>query len=270
MDILTHVVVGVAIGSTLVICSKNSNPFKKISIVGAGALGGALPDVDAISLWSGFDASFGKLFGLQHSGKQIYFGKYWYSHHGFMHSLLASIIMGLLFLFLSYCVKQHFRNLSLKSFGLFVKNNSILYISFLLGYIAHLFCDMLTPASTWGGVNLLYPLKTYVGGWGAIWWWNNYDIFLIVITLITINVFLLMLGKWIKAKTKIAVVSLFLAVLLIAVQVKTRRFDFNYTGYSAKTYQINEAKSKEIQKKLLGKKLYTQMEKFDNKIPLNF
>jgi hypothetical protein len=62
-------------------------------VIGFSGLGGALPDFDAISLWSGFDKTFGKLFNLSNSGEVIYFSKFWYSHHGFLHSILASVIL---------------------------------------------------------------------------------------------------------------------------------------------------------------------------------
>jgi len=53
------------------------------------------------------------------------------------------------------------------------------------------------------------------------------------------------------------------------VQINTRKFDFSYTGY-AKHYTAYEKKSKELQKEILGDRLYRLMLAFDNKLKLNF
>ena len=110
MDILTHTLSGVAIGT--VITSFSNNGFrKKTGIILCAGFGAALPDFDAISLWSGFDSTIGKLFGLI-SGKEIYFSKLWYSHHAFMHSIFASLIFAMLFLLFLYLFKSKFKSLS--------------------------------------------------------------------------------------------------------------------------------------------------------------
>ena len=69
--------------STLLAASFNRTFYEKCAILGCGALGGAFLDLDAMTLWSGFDPSFGRLYHLHSTGKQIYFGNYWYSHHNF-------------------------------------------------------------------------------------------------------------------------------------------------------------------------------------------
>ncbi|MBC7485616.1 MAG: metal-dependent hydrolase [Cytophagaceae bacterium] len=89
MDIITHGLSGVAVGK--VAASFTGKGVKnKMTIVLLSGLAAILPDFDALSLWSKFDATIGKLFNLQHSGKGIYFSKFWYSHHGFLHSLVAA------------------------------------------------------------------------------------------------------------------------------------------------------------------------------------
>ena len=163
MDLLTHISAGLAIGTCIAVGTKSS-ALKKTGIILAGALGGALPDIDAISLWSKFDSTFGRFFGLQHSGRFIYSGKLWYSHHGFMHSLVASLIFGFLLLLFIYFIRSRFRGISFSSFGQSVKNNRRLLFGFLGGYLAHLLCDMPTPAASWGGVRLFYPFTGYIGG----------------------------------------------------------------------------------------------------------
>jgi len=129
---------------------------------------------------------------------------------------------------------------------------------------------MPTPASTWGGINFFYPSKSYTGGTGDIWWWNNYDIFLIVVFIIIINLSLSLFHKFIRFDLRKLTIGVFiLGFSLIFFQIKTRNFDFAYTGYT-KNFQKFEAKSKEIQKEILGDRLYRIMENFDNKLKLNF
>ncbi len=95
MDILSHSLSGVAFGT--VIASFTDKGFKrKAGVVLLSGFGGALPDIDAISLWSKFDTTIGHFFGLAHSGNEIYFSKFWYSHHGAMHSLLVAGIVTLI------------------------------------------------------------------------------------------------------------------------------------------------------------------------------
>jgi membrane-bound metal-dependent hydrolase YbcI (DUF457 family) len=267
MDILTHIAAGLATGTSIVICSRGG-ALKKTGAVLAGALGGALPDIDVISMWSGFDATFGKLFGLQHTGREIYSAKFWYSHHGFMHSLVASVLFGLILAFVVYLLQQRIRKLKMPLYQSF-KHNGCILVSFAGGFVAHLLCDMPTPSSSWGGINLFYPLNTYTGGWGKIWWWNNYDVFLIINILIAINLLILLVGRFTRVRIKTFTIPVFIfAFACVVVQINTRKFDFNRTP--AQTYQKCEAKSKEIQENILGDKLYNCMKQFDNSMPFNF
>lgn len=265
MDLLTHIAAGMAAGTTIAVCIKGK-AIKKTSVIGAGALGGALPDIDAISLWSKFDATLGRLFNLSHTGKEIYSAKFWYSHHGFMHSLAASLLFAFILMVVVYLARKWFRALSWTDFWWFVRENTAVAAAFILGYLLHLICDMPTPASSWGGVRLLFPLELYVGGWGKIWWWNNYDIFLIVSGVIAANFLILAISGWIGHKIKyLSCVLLIAAVLTVTIQVNNRKTNFNTNSYIH-----NEAKSKEIQRRILGRKLFGKMEKLDRSIPLYF
>ena len=49
-----------------------------------------------------------------------------------------------------------------------------------LGTILHLLADMPTPAGSWKGLPVLFPLPYRFGGWGWIWWHNPYLINLLV------------------------------------------------------------------------------------------
>ena len=264
MDILTHIVSGATIGA----CAASFTNKKITSIAGliiTGTIAGALPDIDAISLWSKFDGTFGKFFGLSLSGKEIYSSKLWYSHHNFLHSavaaLLFSFLAGLIIFFISKKPRQKIKQ---------SQTHIIVAIAFFLGYITHLVEDMFTPASVWGGVNFFWPSVKFIGGYGNIWWWNNYDIFLIIFTAFFINFSILTMNRYKKIPVKIITSGIILvAVLWVSVQIKNRDFDFNYTGFTAK-YNVYEQKSLEIQKRILGKKLYNIMNHLDRQLKFNF
>ncbi len=269
MDILTHTLSGIAIGTVAASFSKRG--FKeKLLIVAIAGFAAVLPDFDAISLWSGFDSTLGALFNLSHTGKEIYSAKFWYSHHAFMHSLLAGILFAGLIGLLKYLIESRFKNLTSKGFLDSIQKNKLILIAFVSAFIIHLIEDMPTPASTWGGVNFFFPSKNFIGGTGDIWWWNNYDIFLIVVGVILVNLILLVIKMFVKFDVRKFTVGVFLIGFTFAlIQIKTRDYDFAYSGYS-KNYQEFEMQSKQIQKEVLGDKLYKVMEGFDNKLKIYF
>ena len=168
MDIISHTLTGLAVGTVASSFSKESWN-SRFSIVFFGGLAGALPDLDAISKWSRFDETIGEMFNLAHTGSQIYYGKFWYSHHGAFHSLVAPILLSLFVLTMVAAIRR-FRSIDLLKQHL--NSHSTKYLAFCLGFIFHLFEDMPTPASVWGGVNFFFPGSSYVGGFGKIWWWN--------------------------------------------------------------------------------------------------
>ncbi len=269
MDILTHTLSGVAIG-TVVSSFANSGFKNRLKIVLISGFAGAFPDLDAISLWSGFDSTIGDFFNLSVSGEEIYSEKYWYSHHAFLHSMLAGILIAVFLGLTSYMIDIKHKGLKSRSVLDFLKQKRIMMIGFFLGFLIHLIEDMPTPASTWGGVNFFWPSKFYIGGTGEIWWWNNYDIFLIVICVIIINLILLIIRRFVNFDLRKFTVGVFILGFLFAtIQIKTRGFDFAYTGHATK-YQEFEVKSKEIQKEILGDRLYRIMENLDNKLKINF
>jgi inner membrane protein len=251
MDIIIHTLSGIAIG-TVVAAKMKSN--KAILL---GGLGGAFPDIDALSLWSGFDSKIGSKLGLAHSGHDIYFGKYWYSHHASMHSVFAAFMIALIVYSSATILKSN----QAKSYALAI----------FLGFTLHLFEDMPTPGSVWDGVNLFWPYSKYYGGSGDIWWWNNYDLFLIIFAVVILNLILIISSSL----TKIAFFSkATLYVFIIGIcfgfyQIKTRNYDFDYKGFSA-DFQVKEEQSLAIQEKILGKRLFQFMVSLDNKIDLNF
>jgi len=153
MDIISHTLTGVAVG-TVVSSLSQQNWIRRISIVLFGGFGGALPDLDAISLWSKFDTTIGEYLNLSNRGSDIYFGKLWYSHHAAFHSLLAPLILSIICLAVFALFK---RAMSFSQLKENISSNKLTYLAFNLGFVFHLLEDMPTPASVWGGVNLFFP-----------------------------------------------------------------------------------------------------------------
>ncbi|WP_405377887.1 metal-dependent hydrolase [Nonlabens sp. Asnod3-A02] len=266
MDIISHTFTGIAVG-TLSATVSNSSWKNKGLIILIGALGGALPDIDAISLWSKFDSTIGSFLGLSHSGREIYFGKFWYSHHAFMHSLITPILIILLISITKTIIRREFKiNKILKR----IKKNRFLNLAFFLGFLCHLLEDMPTPSSVWSGVNLFFPSSNYIGGFGNIWWWNNYDLVLIIIGVILLNLTInLIPAHYHKIKVRSCISVFVFGITLFLIQINTRTTDFSYNGHTNNYYNY-ELQSKNIQRDILGENLFEIMTNIDNKIPLNF
>lgn len=268
MDILTHALSGTAI-ATCTSAFIETKPLNKVKILLAGTFGGILPDLDAISLWSGFNPLFGKLFNLPNTGREIYGMKFWYSHHAFMHSVLASILFGLLLVGFLYQIEKT-RNKE-RAKPVFTNQFSLVCsITFIFGYWAHLAGDLPTPSSVWGGIALFWPSTMYIGGSGKIWWWNNYDIFLLILGCALLNLALPAVSKFIRHKGKIIpFLILGLTFFLIIRQTNTREFDYAYEG-DTPHYTEMEENSKKEQERILGKRLYQYMSWFDSKLKFYF
>ena len=266
MDILSHTFSGLAIGATAINFSKKG-PIYNFFIVLTCGFAAFFPDLDVITQWSGFDSVIGDWFNLNDSGKVIYHQKRWFSHHAFFHSVWMALIYSSVVFFI---LKIHKRGLSAKEV---LRRNKLILISALISYLIHVFEDMPTPSFVWGGVAFLFPSENYWGGKGYIWWWNNYDLFLIIISVFFLNVLIKFCALLAKIKTRL-VASFILAIgfVLYLYQMLNRNYDFNYTGMKThhEVWRINEAKSKQIQKDILGEKVFSVMEKVDNIIPFWF
>ena len=266
MDILSHTLSGVAAAMVAVPFAgkKAVNPLK---ILGFGVLGGAFPDIDAISMWSRFDATFGWFFGLSHTGREIYGGKFWYSHHAFFHSITAALLIAAFLMLVGYAFMRVRKKNAQIGFADYFKRNRLLYIAFVVGYLLHLFGDMPTPSSAWNGVNLFFPNDVYIGGSGKIWWWNNYDIFLLLVLCIVANCVVIFFCK--RYVRRITLGIALLTLVMITVQINTRQYDYAYSGNSTR-YAEMEQQSKKEQERILGKRIYKYMKWFDNRLPINF
>lgn len=244
-----------AAGSCFALYARNRK--EKAGIVLLSGLGGALPDIDAISLWSRFDPTVGRWFALSQPGKVIYSETYWYSHHGFMHSLVAALVFACIIGVIMFLLAKK------KPDG---KYNKLLLGGFTAGFIMHLLGDMVTPAGSWGGIRLFFPSSVYVGGTGNVWWWNNYDVFLITTGVLFVNLILLALSSSTKDSLRKAGLFVFIIGFVAAtVQIKTRPFDFN-----RKSFEACEERSKTIQQDILGTKLYGMMARFDRWLIIYF
>lgn len=277
MDIFTHTLVGLSVGSTTAHFEKSPFLKDKMMLTLVGGCAGAVPDIDAISLWSKFDQTIGKFFSLKHLGKEIYFGKFWYSHHAFFHSFVAAISFSLFFLLL-FVLFHRKRKKSKKTNAMNTQRNYCLFfITFFISYLLHLFADMPTPASVWGGVQFFFPFEQYIGGLGYIWWWNNYDIFLIVFFVFFSNFLFLIVQRFFTSSKRIffRLFSIFpvlvfsLGLALSLWQIYHRPFNFAYQGFS-NNYQEFEKQSKKLQKQILQESLFKTMSYLDKKIPLPF
>jgi hypothetical protein len=265
MDILTHTLSGIAAG-TVAASFSNGNLRKKLIISASGGIGGFFPDLDVISLWSGFDKTLGRIFNLSHSGKEIFFGNFWYSHHGILHSVAGTLISALIFAFMFYILKNRFRKLSTDGLLLFLKSNILVLTAFITGAVIHSIEDMPTPGGPWGGVMFFFPLTKFYGGTGDIWWWNNYDIFLIVSATVFVNLSLLLISERTVMWFRKLIPVIFLAGAgLIIFQISSRSYNFNVKGT-----KNHEVVSKEIQKRILGDRLFNVMVNIDNKIRISF
>jgi inner membrane protein len=268
MDIITHTLSGVAV-STVVASISKKKIWEKGLILLCGGVGGILPDIDAMSLWSRFDHTIGKFFQLSHKGPDIYFSNYWYSHHNFTHSLMGGLIITFCFFSLFFFPVMLFSK-EKYSKNVF-KYGGVYWIAMFFGYVMHLLGDLPTPACTWGGIKLLWPLTEPVGGTGQIWWWNNYDIFLITLGCCAINIGLIVFYHLMK-KTYIKYTPVFICIVsFIAIlhQIDQRNVSFAYSGYT-KRWDEYEKKSLGIQKKILGEKMYNIMRRIDRKLTVPF
>lgn len=266
MDLLTHTLTGLAAGT--VIASNVNSRKQQWGIILFSTLGGALPDFDAISLWSGFDTSIGAFFNLSESGHDIYYGKYGYSHHGALHSVTIALLLPLLIIAIPLLFAGFTNYWS--RFKAHLKKNKLSVLGFSTGFTLHLLEDMPTPSSSWGGVNFFWPSSEYIGGWGKIWWWNNYDLFLLVVCVVFINITILAFRRMIKVPTCYLTSTVFVVfTLLFLNQISKRNTDFNNREYQA-DYPSREAFSKKQQLEILGDRIFNFMEAFDDAVKLSF
>lgn len=264
MDVVTQIIAGLLIGTVVagfVMC----RPAQRFKIVLAGGLGGIFPEVDTLSLMPWFDRTLGKWMGINQSGIDIYFGNEWFSHQAFTHSLLGLLcctgaIWFLNILFYTHVIK-HAR--TWKAAGSYL---APYFIAFAGGYLLHLMLDLFTPAGPWGGIRLFFPMDVYIGGWGKLWWWNNYDIILVLFLGLMMNVLSLISIPIMDRKMKI-IPSMVLALALIgiSIQIHSRHFNFNQPGYMGR-----EAASHHIQQQVLAPPVYEAMAWVDQRLPVYF
>jgi inner membrane protein len=266
MDILIHTLSGTTTAAFLSTIGDFTKKQKFVFIL-LGGFAGVFPDIDAISLWSKFDHTIGALLHLSHSGNEIYFGKFWYSHHGFFHSIFAAAIFSLLIVSLNKLLlkKENWKIYSRSKECLF-----ILGISF-FSYLSHLIGDLPTPGAVWGGIRLFFPFEIYVGGYGTTWWWNNYDVFLTLLTTTcALFLFILLENRFIKSDLIKAASFMYILGISLSIYYATHHsISFAYTGNTSR-YAYYERTSYADQSGRLGKSIFRFMYKVDKKLPFYF
>ncbi len=142
-------------------------PFR--AVIALSLITSVLPDIDGLSLF------------ISH---KIYYGKEWYSHHMFGHSLTAALVtglvMGLIYLLLATTARGAV-NLFRRDKVLLERRTRRFAGAFLIAftaYLSHLAGDMLTPPGPWGGIALFWPDKAAYGGWDRIFWHNWYIVYM--------------------------------------------------------------------------------------------
>ena len=241
MDILTHTLVGAAVGTAVSLLARPGRRSR--SAILAGGLGGFLPDVDVLSRAPGFDATVGAWLGLP-PGDAIYAGSHWYSHHHLTHSLVAALVAGALALALW-------------------RRRPEVAGALTAGWLAHLALDLPTPPGPWGGIQLLWPHPAMVGGWGMCWWFNNYDLLLIALgSALALGALALArrrLGpRWIRLGTA---ALLGLAMVAGAAQLRRRGVDYVRGSYDG----LDTASIRE-QHRLLPEPVAGTMERADRAV----
>jgi Predicted membrane-bound metal-dependent hydrolase (DUF457). len=266
MDILIHTLSGTTTAAFIATFS-NSNTKGKLLMVLLGAFAGALPDIDAISLWSKFDGTIGKWLHLSHSGNQIYFGKFWYSHHGFFHSIFAAALFSIIFISIRNTIYSKEKWATYFK----LKQTKLLLAVFFFSYVSHLIGDLPTPGAVWGGVRLFFPFEVYIGGFGTTWWWNNYDVFLTLCTSTSLLIlFICLENKFLKNDLIKLASGIYICGFAICFHFVTHHsISFAYNGNTSR-YAYYERTSKIDQRDRLGMKLATYISKIDKHLPFYF
>jgi hypothetical protein len=90
----------------------------------------------------------------------------------------------------------------------------------------------------------------------------------LLVLCITVNSVLFFIFKRYTQRTAVTFVALF-TLLLIEIQINTRQYNYAYSGNTSH-YTEMEQHSKEEQKHILGKPLYSAMEWLDRHLPFYF
>ena len=186
-----------------------------------------------------------------------------------MHSLAAAAIFTLAGALLRYLYCR--LRSGVRSASAVIMNASGFLLAFFFGYLMHLLGDLPTPDAAWNGIRLFWPLSPFVGGFGYIWWWNNYDIFLIFLVGGALNAALIVANRYLKRRLlRTAPTLIFLCMICAALfQITHRPARFSSAGNPA-GHAEKEHQSLAIQRDILGERLYGIMNALDRKIPIPF
>jgi hypothetical protein len=188
-----HVACGVGVGGVITPLLHKSfkTPYRALTAI--FLISSLIPDLDGLSLL------------ISH---RVYFGKWWYSHHMLGHSILGALIFASI-ISLSYItiaitirgITNLFRRekVALESR---IRRYAGAWLAALIGYLAHLMGDLLTPPGPWGGIALFWPDQRMYGGWSKIYWQNYYIIYIAIAFLLCFLVIQILAGLFSSIKIK--------------------------------------------------------------------
>jgi hypothetical protein len=223
----------------------------------AGAL---FADIDSLSVWP-WERWLGFPLFDPDAAAQVYASHRWYAHQAFSHSLLGMFLITLSFWVASSGLHSRLFHRAPR-FGSSFAYLAPYWAGWGIGYVLHLAEDLFTPAGPWGGIALAFPSDQYIGGWGWVWWWNNYDIQLILLAAFAVHALMIFwspVGK--KGVRLFPVFVMLLASTWIGLQIHRRHYDFNRLNFTA-----NEQFSHRFAQDALGENLYQAFYALDRKV----
>lgn len=149
-------------------------PFRAQYII--AVLASMAPDMDGLSLF------------FSHA---VYFGKKWYSHHMFFHSIaaaaLVSAVVALVYVSGAIAIRGIWNLIRKKKIPLEsrIRRTIGAYIICFIAYCVHFLGDLPTPPGPWNGIAMYWPSAEMAGGWGKIYWHNWYFIYLSIVLFAT-------------------------------------------------------------------------------------
>lgn len=159
MTPIEHTLCGALAGS-LVAYGCPGPPRGRHHWIAWAAVGAAAPDLDAISLL------------FSHA---TYFGKAWYSHRAFLHSIAGALFLAMLLPAL-YAAFRRGGSTTQEGRRRWLYSSAAALFG---GALIHLLGDLPTPPGPWDGLPLFFPLPFRVGGWSHIGWVNAALIYLL-------------------------------------------------------------------------------------------
>lgn len=175
MHLNTHICAGACVGSLMALHIKGLPQKSKGIVILLFMIGSALPDIDAVSVL------------FYH---KVFYASHWFSHRGAMHSICGLIILSAL---VTGCYNIAIRQQIICHF---LQRFWMPFFFIVIGGGLHILADLPTPSTPWGGLLLFWPFSTVrIGGYGNIWWVNEYLMLLFAIAAFICLVTIYFIGK---------------------------------------------------------------------------